>query len=122
MGFKIAKQFEANKIKALKCVIRMVKQSKDKKDVVGMPHIHGSDGKLMVTIEEKIKACKEYEEKLLNEENDWNKNLKMVKVEGQCERVSADDVIEALKLMNNGKTARPSGITVELMKFCEKNV
>ena len=29
-------------------------------------------------------------------------------------------MIEALKLMNNGKTAEPSGITVELMKVCEK--
>ena len=50
----------------------MARQSKkDKKDVIGMPCIHRSNGKLMVTPEEKVKVWKEYEEKLLNEENDW---------------------------------------------------
>ena len=44
----------------------------------------------------------------------------MVKVEGPCETVSAKDLIEALKLMNNRKTIGPSGITVELLKVCEK--
>ena len=40
---------------------------------MGMPCILGNDGKLKVTLQEKIKVWKEYEEKLLNEENDWNK-------------------------------------------------
>ena len=44
----------------------------------------------------------------------------MVKVEEPCKRVSAEDVIELLKLMNNEKAAGPSGITVELLKVCKK--
>ena len=56
---------------------------------------------------------------LLNEENDQNKDLKTVKVEGPCKRVFTEDVIEALKLMNKGKTAGPSGITIQLLKVCE---
>ena len=73
MGFKIAKQFEENKTKALEYVFKMVEQSKkDKKNVVWMPCILGSDGKLLVTLGENIKEWREYEEKLLKEENDWN--------------------------------------------------
>jgi len=55
----------------------MVKHSKkDKKDAVGMPCIQESNGKLVTTPNERLKVWKEYEEKLLNEENDWNKELK----------------------------------------------
>ena len=53
-----------------------------------MPCILEKDGKLKVTLQEKIKVWKEYEEKLLNEENDWNKSLEITKVEGPCEQVS----------------------------------
>ena len=82
-----------------------------------MPCILASDGKLLV-IPEKVKACKECKENLLNEENDWNKNL-MVKVEGPCERISVEDVREALKLMNTGKIGA-GGIKVALLEVCEK--
>ena len=86
---------------------------------MGMPCILGKDGKLKVTLQEKIKVWKEYEEKLLNEENDWNKNIEITKVEGPCEQVSTD-VMEALVLMNTGKAAGPSGVTVELLHVCKK--
>ena len=53
-----------------------------------MPCIYGSDGKFMVTTEETIKVWKEYEEKLLNKENDCNRELKMENVKGPSKRVS----------------------------------
>ena len=87
---------------------------------MGMPCILGKDGKLKVTLLEKIKVWKEYEEKLLNEENDWNKSMEITKVEGPCEQVSTEDVMEALILMNTGKAAGPSGVTVELLNVCKK--
>ena len=65
-----------------------------------MPCILGKDGKLKVTLQEKIKVWKEYEEKLLNEEYDWNKSLEITKVEGPCEQVSTENVMEAVVLMN----------------------
>ena len=86
---------------------------------MGMPGILGKDGKLKVTLQEKIKVWKQYEEKLLNEENDWNKSMEIPKVEGPCEQVSTEDVMEALILMNTGK-AGPSGVTVELLNVCKK--
>ena len=41
-------------------------------------------------------------------------------VEKPCKRVSVEDRLEAVKLMNTGKTAGPSGIKVDLLKMCEK--
>ena len=78
------------------------------------------DGKLKVTLQGKIKVWKEYEEKLLNEENDRNKSLEITKAEGPCEQVSTGNVMEALILMNTGKAAGPSGVTVELLNNCKK--
>ena len=69
---------------------------------------------------EENKVWKEYEEKLLNEENDWNKNMEITKVQGPCEQVSTEDVMEALIPMNTGKAAGPSGVTVELLNVCKK--
>ena len=115
MGLKITKQFELNKSRALECAFKMARQSnKEKNDVIGIPC------KLMVTREEEVKVWKEYEEKLLNEENDWNRELKMENVQGLCERVLVEDMLEAVKLMNTGKTAGLSGITVDMLKVCEK--
>ena len=73
-----------------------------------------------MTLQEKIKVRKEYEEKLLNKENDPNKSLEVAKVEGPCEQVSAEDAMEALVLMNTGKAAGPSEVTVELLNVCKK--
>ena len=76
----------------------------------------------MVALQEKIKVWKEYEEKLLNEENDWSKSLEITKVEGPCEQVSTEDVMEAFALMNAEKAAGPNGVSVELLNVCKKNV
>ena len=101
-------------------VFKLCKQrKKNKKDIIRMC-ILGKDGKLKVTLQEKIKVWKEYEEKLLNEENDWNKSMEITKVEGPCEQVSTEDVMEALVRMNTGKADGPSGVTVKLLNVCKK--
>ena len=46
--------------------------------------------------------------------------METTKVEGPCEQVSTEDVMEALVLMNTGKTAGPSGVTVDLLKMFAK--
>ena len=122
-GKKITKLLEKKNSKALHYVFKLCKQSKkDKKDIMGMPCILGKDGKLKVTLQEKIIVWKECEEKLLNEENDWNKSMEIIKVEGPCEQVSTEDVMEALVLINTGKAAGPSGVSVELLNVCKKRV
>ena len=85
-----------------------------------MPCILGKDRKLKVMLCKKIKVWKEYEEKLLNEENDWHKSLEIAKVEGPCEQVSLEDVMETFALMNEGNVAGPSRVTVELLNVCKK--
>ena len=67
-GKKITELLEKKNLKALQYIFKLYKQSKkDKKDIMEMPCILGKDGKLTVTLREKIKVWKEYEEKLLNE-------------------------------------------------------
>ena len=111
-GKKITELLEKKNSKALQYVFKLCKQSKkDKKDIMGMPCILEKNGKLKMTLQEKIKIWKEYEEKLLNEENDWNKSM---------EQVSTEDVMEALILMNTGKAAGPSRVTVELLNVCKQ--
>ena len=62
----------------------------------------------------------EYEQKLLNQENMRGRNLKMVKVERSCKKVSIQEVIGALNFMTAKKAAEPSRVTSELLKVCEK--
>ena len=78
------------------------------------------NSRLMVTPKEKLKVWKEFAEKLLNEENAWSQELVAEKVEGPCEDVVPEEVMEALALMNNRKAPEPSGVTSDLLKICEK--
>ena len=58
-----------------------------------------------------MEVCKDYEEKLLNEENDWSKGLKVEKNEKVSEKTSVKAVTISLHLMKAGKDAGLSGIT-----------
>ena len=121
MGLKIARQFEFNKSGALKCVFEVARQSRrDGGDVVGMPCVRGSGGELVVTAEEEVEVWRECGEGLLNEEGDWNGELKMEYVGGPCGGVSVEDVLEVVELMNAGGTAGPGGIAVGLLRVCEE--
>ena len=46
--------------------------------------------------------------------------MEITKVKGPREQVSTENVMEALVLMNTGKAAGPSGVTVELLNVCKK--
>ena len=56
----------------------------------------------------------------MNEENDWNKSLEIIKVEGPCLQVSIENVMKDFALMKTGKAGGPSGVTVELLNVCKK--
>ena len=124
-GKKITKFLEKKNSKALQYVFKLCKQSmKDKKDIMGMPCILGKDGKLKVTLQEKIKIWKEYEEKLLNEENDWNKSLEITKVKGPCKQVSTgrDGSSCSNECRKGGWTKQSDSGVVECLqkRVCEK--
>ena len=56
----------------------------------------------------------------MNHENKGSRDLKMVKVEGLCEKVSVEKAMKALKLLNAKKATGPKGVTFELLKVCKK--
>ena len=46
-------------------------------------------------------------EKIMNEENEWDQNVKAALVEGSVERVSCEEVLKAIREMKVGKAAGP---------------
>ena len=66
-----------------------------------------------------MKVWKEYEKKLLNEENEWSDELNVEKIEGHCEKVSVKAVTEGLNLMKAQKTAGTIRVIFELLKVCK---
>ena len=44
--------------------------------------MRGSDGKLCFSEKERGKVCRDYVERIMNEENDWDHNVKEDAVEG----------------------------------------
>ena len=47
-------------------------------------------------------------ERITNEENEWDQNVKAELVEGPVERVSREEVVKAIREMKAGKAAGPS--------------
>ena len=49
-------------------------------------------------------------ERIMNEENEWDQNMKAELVEGPVERVSREEVVKAIREMKVGKAAGPSEV------------
>ena len=54
-------------------------------------------------------------ERIMNEGNEWDQNVKVELVEGPVERVSREEVVIAIWEMKVGKAAGPSKLSVELI-------
>ena len=64
-------------------MFRLVKELKsDRKEVEGRRCMRGSDGKLCFGEKERGKIWKDYIERIMNEENDWDHNVEGDAVEG----------------------------------------
>ena len=77
-GKNIDDQLERNKSRQSK---------KNNKDIVGMVRICRKGGNIKLSLEDKMEVWKEYEEKLLNEENERSRELNVKKMKGlvkQC--------------------------------------
>ena len=59
---------------------------------------------------------REYFEKLLNEENEWNDELTAGYIEGPADMISKEEIRQAIQGLKVRKAAGPSGVTGEMIK------
>ena len=97
-------------------IFRMAKQhAREKKDIVGGQAIRDPHGKLCVDMEDKKDVWKNYMEKLLNEENEWDGVLNDIEIDGEMDDISSDEVRAAMKQMRSGKACGISGVCSEFL-------
>ena len=75
-----------------------------------------SDGRLNFSEKDRGKVWKKYMERIMNEENEWDQNVKTELVEGPVERISREEVVKAIREMKAGKAAGPSEVSVEMIE------
>ena len=100
-------------------IFKMAKRLKrDNVDVVGETCARNDDGKLTLSIDDKLKAWQSHYQKLLNVEFPWNaENLsEEAPVEGPAIKITSEMVSKAISKMKSGKAAGPSGIIIEMIK------
>ena len=54
-------------------------------------------------------------ERITNKENEWEQSMEADSVERPVERVSREEVVEAMGEMKAGKAAGPSKVSVEMI-------
>ena len=77
-------------------------------------------GEVLVEADAVKERLREYVERLLNIENDWDRVLEEDKVEGPCELINEKEVEEAIKVMKVGKAGGPSEVVGEMLKAAGK--
>ena len=63
--------------------------------------------------EDRAKLWKEHMEKIMNEENEWDHIVETDVVEEPVEKVTRNEIVEAMQRMISGKTTEPSEVSVE---------
>jgi len=78
--------------------------AKSRQDVVGVYCVKDAKGKVLVENDKVKEEWRKYMEKLLNEENAWDNATTCENVEGPCELIRRDDILNALRMMKKGKS------------------
>lgn len=88
------------------------------KDVVGSGGVKNAEGKVVCEEVEMRKIWKEYHEKLLNEEFEWDRSSlgEVCATSGPAELLSLEEVRRAIAKSRDGKAAGPSGVVCEMLK------
>ena len=85
-------------------IFRMAKQMvKERQDITGLNCIKGASGKVIVDDKGIKDSWKEYMEKQMNEENEWDHKLSADVKEGPADCIRIDEVRAALKEMKRHK-------------------
>ena len=97
-------------------IFRMAKQMvKERQDITGLNCIKGASGKVIVDDKGIKHSWKEYMEKLMNEENEWDHKLSVEVKEGPADCIRMDEVRAALKEMRH-KAPGLSGLVTEMIQ------
>ena len=75
----------------------------------------GSDRKLCFDEKERGKVCRDYMERIMNEENEWKMNVEGEVVECLVDCVGRDEVVQFLDEMKPQKTLGLSDVSLELI-------
>jgi len=102
-GKKTTEQRMCNKSEVLNRLYVMAKQSKEKRDITGMPCIKGKDGIRKVT-SAKNESMEKYLEELLNQEKEWGAVLEVLKNKGPCEKVTLSGVSKGTQVHEKRKS------------------
>ena len=82
----------------------MAKQTvKERQDITGVNSIKGASGKVIVDGKGIIDSWKEYMEKLMNEENEWDHKISGKVKEGPADCIRMAEVRAVLKKMKRHK-------------------
>ena len=88
---------------------------KERQDITGLNCIKGASGKVIVDDKEIKDSWKEYMEKLLNEENEWDHKISAEVKEGPADCIRMAKVRAVLK-MKRHKAPGLSGLVAEIMQ------
>ena len=91
------------------------RMKKEEKDMEGGRCLRGGDGRLGFIEEDRAKIWKEHLEKIMNEENEWDRMVETDLVEGPVEKVVGDEIVEAMQSMKSGKATGTSEVSVEMI-------
>ena len=65
--------------------------------------------------EDRAKIWKEYMKKIMNEENEWDCMVETDVVEGLVNKVTQNEIVEAMQRMKSGKATGLSEVSVEMI-------
>ena len=88
---------------------------KEGRDIDGGGCMKDKDGRLVVSEKDRGKLWKEYMEKIMNVENEWDQMVEADMVEGPVEGVTDEEVMEAMNKMKLGKAAGPSEVNMDMI-------
>jgi len=86
---------------------------KERLDITGSNCLKGVSGKVVVGEKGIKNSWKEYMEKLMNEENEWDHRISATVKEGPADCVRIDEAAAALKKMKRHKAPGLSGLVAE---------
>ena len=105
-----------------KVVFKIAKQiAKEQQDVTGVKCLKNEQGEVLVEAKDIKERWKEYMEKLLNVENEWDGDVMADMVEGlPPNRISEEEVRTAINESKTGKASGPTEVVIEMIRAADK--